>query len=69
MIYNQLAIPERICEDWCAGVVHKVRKSIDNKRATVANAIKHEVMQKYIAKFSIHVFQLTILILCIVLQV
>jgi len=47
-----LAIPERICEDWCAGVVQKIRKPIDNKVATVANAIKHEFMHKYITIFN-----------------
>jgi len=51
-----LAIPERICEDWWAGVVHKVRKSVDNKRFTVANAIKHGSICKYIANSLIQVF-------------
>jgi len=48
--YNQLTIPERIQENWWAGAVSKVRKSIDNKRATVAMAIKTEFMHKYTSK-------------------
>ncbi len=49
--YNRLTIPERIQENWWAGAVSKVRKSIDNKRATVAMAIKTEFMHKYTSKW------------------
>jgi len=44
--FDQINIPERICEDWWAGVVEKVRKAIDTKRANVTNAIKLEFMHK-----------------------
>jgi len=45
--FDRINVPERICEDWWAGVVEKVRKAIDTKRANVTNAIKLEFIRKY----------------------
>ena len=45
--FKQMSIPERYREEWWAASVSKIRKSIDQKRATVAMSIKIEFMRKY----------------------
>jgi len=44
--FKHMSIPEKYREEWWAGAISKVRKSIDQKQATVAMSIKIPFMHK-----------------------